>query len=522
MRFDPRQLAGQRVEFLVVGGGIQGAALARELALRGRSVVLVEREDYGCGTSMRSSRLIHGGVRYLEQGHLRLVYEALHERERLLRLAPHLVRPLPMLMPFYAGAGRSPFLLKLGLRIYSWLAGRSTLPRPVAHGVDGCLRVFPGLRRAGLRGGVVFYDAATEDLRLTLAVLHAAARAGARLCNHTEVVGLAAGGVVLRDHVAGGDVTVRAEAILNATGAHVDRLRARLGVDAAPLVRVSRGSHLVLPPMGEVETALGAFLADGRIQFVVPHRHGVVCGTTEVDEVAATDTPDFATPDADYVLAALGKLLEVPPQRGDVRFAYTGWRALPAAKGPAGQLNREAFLHTEACSAGLLHTAVGGKLTTHRAYAERTVNRLLGRKDPSPSRSEPLPGGEGPHEPLDPLWWRHGSNASAVRALADGDPEVLAPFAEGRDLLGAEIAWAVQREGAVTFTDLMLRRLFQVQGPPTEPEAVARAFALFARFRPARLPALDADAEHAAFAAAVRAMAGPFAPSFDAPTRPRA
>lgn len=519
MRFDPRQLDGQRVEFLVVGGGIQGAALARELALRGKSVLLVEREDFGCGTSMRSSKLIHGGVRYLEQGHLRLVYEALHERERLLRLAPHLVRPLPMLMPFYAGVGRSPFLLKLGLRVYSWLAGRSTLPRPVSHDVDGCLRLFPGLRREGLRGGVLFFDAATEDLRLTLAVLTAAERAGARLVNHAEVVGLADDAIVVHDHVAGVDVRVRVGAVLNATGPHVDRLRARLGVEAAPLVRVSRGSHLVLPPMGEVETALGAFLADGRIQFVVPHQHGVVCGTTEVEDEPDRPTPDFAEADAEYLLATLGTLLASPPRRADVTWAYTGWRALPASRGPAGQLNREAFLHSERCAAAPLHSVVGGKLTTHRAYAERTINNLLGVHAPSPSRTQALPGGDGPREPLDPLWWRHGSEAAAVRALAGGDTALLAPFADGRDLIGAEIAWAMRTQGAVSFTDLMMRRLFQVQGPPTDAASVARAFALFLRFRPEHLGAVDPEAEQEGFRAAVRAMAGSFAPSSDAPAR---
>jgi glycerol-3-phosphate dehydrogenase len=335
------------------------------------------------------------------------------------------------------------------------------------------------------------------------------------------VIGVGAGGVTLRDGVSGAEVRVRAAAVVNAAGPHVDAVRRRLGVDGPPLVRTSRGSHLVLAPMGEVETALAAFLRDGRIQFVVPHRAAVLCGTTETDDAADGDAPGVAAADVEYLLAALGELLEVPPGRGDVRFAYAGWRALPAGRGPAGQLNREAFLHSERCAAGPLHTAVGGKLTTHRAFAERAVAGLLGDRRPSASRTEPLPGGEGPAEPGDPLWWRHGSLAPAVRALAADDPSLRAPLGEGSDLIGAEVAWAMRHQGAVSFTDLMLRRLFQVQGPLLDAESLARAFELFVRFRPRDLPALDADAEHRGFAAAVRAMTGTLAMLPDAPARSR-
>lgn len=508
LRTDLRTLHGRELDVLVVGGGIQGAAIAREFALRGQVVLLVDRSDFASGTSSRSSRLVHGGVRYLERLHLGLVYEALHERERLLRLAPHLVRPLPMLMPFFADAGKSPFLLRLGLRLYSLLAGRSTLPRPVLLAADECCRRFPGLRRRGLRSGALYYDAATEDCRLTLAVLAAASAAGALLCNHAEVVGTGARGVRVLDRVFGAEVDVYPKTIVNVAGPHADFVRRRLGIAGEPLVRTSRGSHLVLPPAGEVETALAAFLGDGRIQFVIPHRRGLLCGTTEVDEPAAGDAPTVPEADVQYLLAALEFLLEHPPRRADVRFAYAGWRALPAGRGPVGAISREAFVVAESTAAGTLHTVVGGKLTTHRALAERTVNTLLGRRDPSPSRTQPVPGGEGPHEPQDPLWWRHGSLAARVRAIGRGQPSLLEPFARGSDLLGAEIAWAVQQQGAVTFADVMLRRLFQVDGPPLQGGDVDAAFALYQRFRPESLPPLDEAAERAELQAQVRALTG--------------
>ncbi len=479
LRSNPFDLHGREVDLLIVGGGIHGAAFAREAAVRGASVALVERSDFVAGTSARSSRLIHGGVRYLEQGHIRLVREALRERERLLRGAPHLVRPLPMLMPFYAGAGKAAWKLRLGLKLYDVLAGRSTMPRSRAYRAKDCLRLFPGLRAEGLRGGVLYYDAATEDVRLTTAVLLAAAEAGATLCNYVEVVGAADGAVHLREQRSGADLRVHARCVVNATGPRVDALRARLGIDGPDLVRASRGSHLVLPPLG-IETALAAFLSDGRIQFVVPHPTGTLLGTTEVAGRPAEDEPGVPDEDVDYLLGAAAQLLARPPGRGDVLSAYCGWRSLPAGTGPAGQLNREAYLVEERSAAGPVHSVVGGKLTTHRAFAERGVGQLLGVTGASPTRTAPLPGGAGPREPEDPLWWRYGCEAAAVRALAHGSPELLQPCCPHREVLGVEVVWGVRRLGAVQFSDLLLRRLFDVRGPCLVPECLAAMHALFA------------------------------------------
>ncbi|HLU39869.1 MAG TPA: glycerol-3-phosphate dehydrogenase/oxidase, partial [Planctomycetota bacterium] len=512
------------VDFLVVGGGIQGAAIARELALRGADVLLVEKHDFAAGTSSRSSRLVHGGVRYLEHLHLGLVREALHEREILLRTAPHWVRPLPMLMPFFRGEGRSRFVLRAGLALYALLAGRSTLPRPVGYSAEDCLRLVPALRRRGLLGGALYHDAVTEDCRLTLGVVAAAHRAGARVANHAEVVGASAAGVRLRDHLFDAEVVVQPRATVNAAGPHVDTVRRALGIDAPPLVRISRGSHLVLPAHafgGDVHTAIAAFLPDRRIQFVIPHPRGVVCGTTEVDDEARGEWPSVPEDDVRYLLAALQYLLESPPPRAEVRFGYSGWRALPARTGPAGALHREASVVDERGNAGAVHSVVGGKLTTHRAFAERVATRLAGAEGPSRSRHEPLPGGEGPAEPTDPLWLRHGSLAARVRARARGERGLLVPFLSGRDLIGAEVAFAVEEQGAVTFADVMLRRLFQVDGPPLAAADVDAAFALFARFRPAGLPPLDEARERAAFAEQVASTTGALGISVDAAARPR-
>src|SRR5690606_16509636 len=265
----------------------------------------------------------------------------------------------------------------------------------------------------------LFFDGRTEDQRLTMAVVEAAHAAGATVCNHLELLGNRGEWLLLRDRLSGREIEVRAGAILNAAGHKVDGVRARLGIQGRALVRLSRGSHLVLDPRPP-DYSLTAFLPDDRrIQFVIPHPGGTLCGTTEVD-AAPTEDDQLGLPDADvdYLLAALGWLLAEAPGRADVRHGYAAWRALPTARGPAGALNREAFLELERSAAGPVHTVIGGKRTTHRSFAERAVNRLLGLRTPSPSRVRHLPGGDGPQEVNDPLWWRHGSRAPQLRALA--------------------------------------------------------------------------------------------------------
>jgi glycerol-3-phosphate dehydrogenase len=191
-----------------------------------------------------------------------------------------------------------------------------------------------------------------------------------------------------------------------------------------------------------------------------------------------------------------------------VRYAYAGWRALPAVRGPAGRLNREAFVHQEACAAGAVHSVVGGKLTTHRSFAERVIGRLLGRSDPSPSRTQPLPGGAGPQEFADPLWWRHGSRTAQVRALAGPRPELLEPICPHRELLRAEAVFAMQQQAVVTFADLMLRRLFHSHGPCLEPACLASMHELYAEYRTGGSATLDSAVDIAGLTAAVRYALG--------------
>lgn len=492
MRSDPRELDDRTFDLLVIGAGIQGAAIARDAAVRGLAVLLVDARDIAAGTSSRSSRLVHGGLRYLRHGHFALVREALGERERLLRGCPHLVRPVPMLMPFFRGSGGSPLLLRAATWLYQWLAGRSTLPGPRSLAARECLAAFPGLRSNGLRSGVVFFDAATQDTRLTLANVLAAHAAGAKVATWCEVVGVKVGAVQLYDRIGGHDVLVHARHVVNAAGPRVDAVRRAFSVAGEPLVRQSRGSHLVLPPRAS-DLALAAFLPDRRIQFVVPHTDGTLCGTTEVENELPGDETAPPGEDVDYLLAALAHLLEPAPQRHDVRFAYAGWRALPRRPGPAGGLNREGFVVAEVVAAGTLHTVVGGKLTTHRSFAERVVRGIFGLHDPSPTRWQALPGGDGPREVGEPLWWRHGSRVQLVRQLIVDEPALAAPLCPHRPFLAAELVHALRHDGAVAFADAIVRRLVHSQGPCVQPECLRAAHQLFLRER--RAPVDDeADA----------------------------
>ena len=482
MRIDLRQLDGEAFDVVVVGAGIQGAALAREASARGLSTLLLDARDVAAGTSSRSSQLVHGGLRYLRHGHLALVREALFERERLLRLAPHLVRPLPMLMPFYQDSGVARWKMRLGTWLYSKLAGGSTLPRPRSLSAQAAADAFPGLRTNGLRSAIEFYDARTQDGRLTLANVLAAVAAGCRFANHAAVQSADESGLRVVDGVSGGEVRVRAAHVINAAGPSADALRRACAVQGEDLVRLSRGSHLVLPARAG-ELALAAFLPDERIQFVIPHDGGTLCGTTDVDdELDGYETPPPAV-DLDYLQSALGYLLAEPPDRQDVKFAYAGWRALPRVAGPAGALNREAFVVTEQVALGAMHTVVGGKLTTHRAFAERTISRLFGFDGPSPTRTEALPGGGGPREVDDPLWWRHGSRVQEIRALVRERGELAAPLCPHRPFLIAELVHALRKEGAVTFADAMLRRLTHVLGPCVEGPCLEAAHQWYVRER---------------------------------------
>ena len=373
------------VDLLVVGGGIHGAAVARDAARRGLTVVLAEKDDLAEGTSSRSSKLVHGGIRYLETGQFALVKEALHERAVLLRIAPHLVTPLPFVIPFHRGerGARPAWLVRTGLELYDRLSGAGAsgeagLPAHRLLGADEALALEPDLPAEGLRGAALFFDARMDDARLVVASAVDAARAGARVLVHTAVTALApAGGGTWRASLSSGEV-VQARLVVNAAGPWADRVRGLSGRGvAAPSLRPTRGSHVVVPALTRGH-ALLLFAADRRVFFVVPWGAFSLVGTTDVDFAG---DPSAVVPAPDDLRLLRGEIERRWPGRGTpVARAFAGLRPLVARGVGAGSAlpwrnTREARLVEEE---GLL-SLVGGKYTTARSFAERAVDRVVAR-----------------------------------------------------------------------------------------------------------------------------------------------
>ena len=478
-------LATRRFDLLVIGGGITGAATARDAALRGMQVALVERDDFASGTSSRSSRLIHGGLRYLEHGHLRLVFESSGERRRLLRLAPHLVRPLPFTWPVYAGARVPQWKLRAGMVLYDTLALFRNAGDHESLDADETLAREPALRSEGLRGGERYFDAATDDARLTLANALGAARLGAVVVNHAEVGSLAfrgglVGGAVVRDTLGGRELTVHAHAVVSAVGPWTDELRRLETPGAETSVRGTKGVHIAVPRdrIGNRDALTLLSPIDGRVMFVLPSGTHAIIGTTDTPTDEPPGDVRASEEDIDYLLRTAGAFFpRANLSRTDVVSAWAGIRPLVASgygAGPSSASREHAVIRSPR---GLIVVS-GGKLTTYRIIAGDVVHeveRVLRRAPrPVPTADLPLPGADfesldaerraaaertGSRAVGDRLVFAHGSDWRAVLALADHEPSLREPLVAGLPYLRAEVAWAVRHERACTLADVLVRRM---------------------------------------------------------------
>ncbi|WP_051324881.1 glycerol-3-phosphate dehydrogenase/oxidase [Candidatus Solirubrobacter pratensis] len=486
-----RALGAEPFDVLVIGGGITGAGVALDAATRGYRVALVERADYASGTSSRSSKLVHGGLRYLQNFDLGLVREALLERQINVRLAPHLVKPLPLVVPAFDGA-RPDRLVGIGLNMYDVMAverlRRSPLRRrlaredadwsPARHRVIGAEEVaalVPALAPRAPTGGYLFYDCQTDDVRLVLTVLAEAERFGAVAANRIEALGLLeergkAVGARMRDAEDGTEFDVRAANVVNATGVWADRLRPRELHDEAevPVIRPSRGTHLIVDaarlPMnaGAIAPAGG-----GRAIFVLPWLGQTLIGTTDNDYEGELAHIRPAEEDVDYLLDAVNDFFRVSLQPEDVVGAYAGVRPLISTGDPrkSVDISRKAELYET--SSGMV-TITGGKLTTWRRMAKLAVDRIVERDGQElPCRTHEVPLGMAV-EPADlarvdglseaayaQLAGRYGHVAHDVLALAGAFP---GPILEGMPDLMAEVAHAARGDQARTVGDVLLRR----------------------------------------------------------------
>lgn len=478
---DLAELAGGRqVDLLVVGGGVTGAGVALDAAARGLSVALVEAHDLAFGTSRFSSKLVHGGLRYLAQGELGLARESAVERGLLMtRTAPHLVRTLPQLIPLHRparGAGvsrRTESVLLAGLRAGDLLrrsAGTpgALLPPPRRVPAAEALALAGGLRVSGLRGGLLSYDGQlVDDARLVVALARTAAGFGARIITRARATALDGGGGEVVDGLTGQSLTIRAKAVINATGVWADRL--------APGVRLrpSRGSHLVLDgaALGIGGTALTVPVPGERNRFalVLPQLDGrVYLGLTdEPMDGPVPEVPEVPQSDVDFLLDVANTVLARRLGPADVLGAFAGLRPLidlPGKPGRTADLSRK---HAVLSSPDGVITVVGGKLTTYRKMAADAVDTAIARRGltAGPSRSSQLPlVGAAPAEYLSTmeaeprLVARYGAEAVRLAALAQLDPRLGTEVADGLGLTAAEVVWAVRHEGALDAADVLDRR----------------------------------------------------------------
>ena len=444
-------LADRYFDVLVVGGGINGAGIARDAARRGLVVALVERDDFASGTSSRSSRLIHGGVRYLEHGYLHLVLEASRERRRLLALAPHLVRPLRFTWPVYKGARISRLELLAGLTLYDALALFRNVGAHRPLGPHGVLEREPELNRAHLRGGATYWDAATDDSRLTIANVIDASEHSATVVNHAEVTALTSGsaggaidGAIVRDRRSpgGADITVRARLVINAAGPWSDSI-ARLEDPAArAAVRGTKGVHDAVRRHRDGNVGAVTMLSpdDGRVMFTLPAGRFTIIGTTDTPTDETPEEVRASRADVRYLLAACNRFFPAAKlTEDDVVSAWAGIRPLAAAKNAGKDTPTSASReHAITLSARGVLTVTGGKLTTFREMSEQVVDAAvaaLGAKvRPCDTTDAPLPG---------------------ERPPAHGDDVRLVP---GLDWREADVAHAARNEFAVSIADVLVRR----------------------------------------------------------------
>ena len=464
------RLPAERLDLLVVGGGITGAGIARDAALRGLAVALVERNDFAAGTSSRSSKLIHGGVRYLEQGDVALVRESADERQVLRRLAPHLTAPLLMVMPTYGRTMHTK--LAVGLWTFEKIA---TVPADERHAMltrEETLRNEPALDGERLFGAATFTEYLTDDARLVLATVKGAHAAGAHCVNHVAVTGLDPGGtttvVHLQDALAGARCRVSARVVVNAAGPWVDAVRALAGAAGGRRLHLTKGIHLVVPHARlPIRHAVVMQTRDRRSAFAVPRDGASYIGTTDTDHGPPVDHPAVTADDAEYLLDAANRCFAGSPVTvSDVTGTWAGLRPLLHEDGKRpSEISRKDEIMVDA-STGLISIA-GGKLTTYRRMAERVVDlvcKRLGHRAACRSEEVPLPGGErSPEDVARRLPALPAGTAERLVRLHGADAETI--VARGVDnvpglpgVLRAEIAHVLDTEMALTLEDLLERR----------------------------------------------------------------
>ena len=453
-------------DIVIIGGGATGVGIAVDAASRGYDVLLLEQHDFGKGTSSRSTKLVHGGVRYLEQGNIALVMEALKERGLLRQNAPHLVSNLAFVVPNYDW-WEAPFY-GLGLKIYNALAGKYGFGSSEILTRDETLARLPTIKTEGLRGGVVYYDGQFDDTRLLINLVGTATDQGATLINYTRVVALTKGpdgfvdGVVAADQETGQEWTIAARVVVNATGAFSDSVRRLAEPDVTALIAPSQGIHLVFHHsfLSAESAIMVPHTSDGRVMFAIPWHGHTLVGTTDTPISTPTLEPRALQEEIEFILETASQYLLKPPTRDDVLSVFAGIRPLVKSDDSrmTAALSRDHTIHFDA--SGLL-TTTGGKWTTYRNMAEHTVDqaadfaRLTER--PCVTRTLNVHGFHSNAERFGALSV-YGSDALAIQDLMRTTPSLAAPLHEQLPYTGAEVVWGTRHEMARTVEDVLARR----------------------------------------------------------------
>jgi glycerol-3-phosphate dehydrogenase len=500
-----RSLAQREFDVLVIGAGVTGAGAALDAATRGLSVALVEQRDFASGTSSRSSKLFHGGLRYLEQLNFGLVREALKERELMLtRLAPHLVKPVSFLYPLQHRIWERPYVTA-GLTLYDSMGGARSLPRHRQLSRSKALALVPALKRGSLTGALLYYDAQTDDARHTLTVARTAAAYGATVLNSARVVSLVRAGerVVgarVHDVETDAEAEVRASVVVNCTGVWTDEIQTLAGGRGRFHVRASKGVHIVVP-RDRINSETGMILrTEKSVLFVIPWNTHWIIGTTDTDWSLDKAHPAASRSDIDYLLEHLNAVLAVPLTHADIQGVYAGLRPLLSGEDEGtSQLSRE---HAVARPQPGLISIAGGKYTTYRVMAADAIDAarvdLPSGVPDSVTENIPLLGAEGYHALMNqvdrlatkhglPGWRithlldRYGSMLTELLELADGDLELLRPLEGAEEYLRIELVYAATHEGALHLDDLLTRRTrISIETPDRGVVAAAAVAALVA------------------------------------------
>jgi glycerol-3-phosphate dehydrogenase len=454
-------------DMVIIGGGATGAGVAVDAASRGFEVLLLEAVDFGKGTSSRSTKLVHGGVRYLEQGNVSLVMSALKERGLLRQNAPHLVHDLAFIVPNYAW-WQTPFY-GAGLKVYDLLAGKYGFGKSRILSESETIERLPNIERKDLRGGVVYYDGQFDDARLLIDLIFTAADHGATLLNYMPVTGLTkdsgglVNGVTARDAESGEIFSIPAKVVINATGMFTDSVRRLADPTADKMISPSQGIHLVFEKsfLRGTSALMVPRTSDGRVLFAIPWHEHTLVGTTDTPIAEPSYEPKPLAEEIDFILETAAQYLSRPPKRSDVLSVYVGIRPLVKADNHASKtssLSRDHVIHVD--NSGLL-TLTGGKWTTYRHMAEDCVDHAitLGPLDERPCITRTLPI-HGYRERIDDLGalWVYGSDAAAIRALAASDDRLATRLHPDLPYIAAEVVWAVREELARTVEDVLARR----------------------------------------------------------------